>query len=338
MEKLILGSGYYYSRLPDEAKHVYQTILHQLDNGNNYARVDLPEASFTFPSGVTLHDVTTSVVEDNPQLFHLDISHFDYSRSGKIATVSLKKVYSVAEYQQLYHKLREEIHKIVSMAEHKSSDFQKLVFVHDYLANGITYYCGASDPVSQCEVHTVVGALLNRACVCDGYAKAFRLICNHLHIPCIVVGGGCVLQGFNGPHAWNYVRLNGKMFHVDVTWDSIMIARGSCIEDYFFLRKDQIFKMTHRWHLNDFHPADEDYPRKEATVSNFNELERAICESVIQHELQIFVQLSKWLPGQDELMQAIKRIVDKNQLLFLRINDYRIEYHEEIQYVFINFV
>lgn len=338
MEKLISGLGYYFSRLPDDAKHVYQTILNQLDKGNNYARVDLPEASFIFPSGVTLHDVTTSVVEDNPQLFHLEISHFDYSRSGKIATVSLEKVYSAAEYQQLYHKLREELRKIVSMAEHKSSDFEKLVFVHDYLANGISYYCGESDPVSQCEVHTVVGALLNRACVCDGYARAFRLICNQLHIPCIVVGGEGTLMNFSGPHAWNYVRVNGKVYHVDVTWDSIMISRGSCLKDYFFLRNDQIFIKTHRWNINNFHPVIEDYPRKEAVVSNSEELRRVICDSIKQGVLQINVQLSNWLPRHEKLAHAIKSIMDRNQSVFMRIRDYKVEYHEDIQYAVISFM
>ena len=43
---------------------------------------------------------------------------------------------------------------------------------------------------------------------------------NRLNIPCKVVSG--VSKG--QPHAWNQIKINGKWYFVDATWDD-----GSCV-------------------------------------------------------------------------------------------------------------
>ena len=52
--------------------------------------------------------------------------------------------------------------------------------------------------------------------VCEGYAKAFQLICDEIDIPCILVSG----LGGGGEHMWNYVQMeDGKWYAMDVTWN-----------------------------------------------------------------------------------------------------------------------
>lgn len=47
---------------------------------------------------------------------------------------------------------------------------------------------------------------------CEGYARAFKLICDQIGLPCIVVSGD--------GHMWNYVQNeDGVWYAVDVTWD-----------------------------------------------------------------------------------------------------------------------
>ena len=59
--------------------------------------------------------------------------------------------------------------------------------------------------------HTAYGALVNKEAVCEGYAKAYKLLMDAMGIPCDVV--------INEEHAWNVVCLEGKWYLVDVTND-----------------------------------------------------------------------------------------------------------------------
>lgn len=51
--------------------------------------------------------------------------------------------------------------------------------------------------------------------VCEGYARAFKTLCDRERIPCVLVDG----LGNGGPHMWNNVEVGGVWYAVDVTWD-----------------------------------------------------------------------------------------------------------------------
>ena len=64
--------------------------------------------------------------------------------------------------------------------------------------------------------YSPAGALLpkyNHICVCDGYARAFKMICDYCNVPCLYV------SSVRAKHAWNMVQLeSGKWYGVDATW------------------------------------------------------------------------------------------------------------------------
>ena len=63
-----------------------------------------------------------------------------------------------------------------------------------------------------CEAY---GALVEGSAICEGYAKAFKLLCNRAGIACEIVGGTV-----NGEaHMWNYVQIGGDYYLVDATFD-----------------------------------------------------------------------------------------------------------------------
>ena len=58
---------------------------------------------------------------------------------------------------------------------------------------------------------TAYGALVEKAANSEGFAMAFKLVCDVLGIEC-----GVVIGKYNGePHAWNVVSLNGDYYHID---------------------------------------------------------------------------------------------------------------------------
>lgn len=92
--------------------------------------------------------------------------------------------------------------------------YDRLKSIHDRLCSTVVYAEGNY-------AHEAYGALLDGKSVCEGYAKAFKLICDREGIPCVLVTGTSLNnQGQSEFHMWDYVQMeNGKWYGVDVTWD-----------------------------------------------------------------------------------------------------------------------
>lgn len=121
----------------------------------------------------------------------------------------------------------------------------KIYLTHNYLATTIAYY--QNEKASNLErsyLQSAYGGLVNKKCVCQGYAEAFKRILNYNHIACDVVCGKVL--GSDGYHAWNIVQLsNGKSYHFDVTWDTNSIAP----EYDYFAKPDSFFKGKRNWNI-----------------------------------------------------------------------------------------
>lgn len=101
--------------------------------------------------------------------------------------------------------------------------YDRIKSIHDYICL-LTEYDATGK-----HAYSAYGALVDRKSVCEGYAEAFRLICELNGIECILVSGkGVVLRSnddgqlveYRENHMWNYVRMDdGKWYAVDATWD-----------------------------------------------------------------------------------------------------------------------
>lgn len=322
MKQFKLGSRYYFMRLTDSEKRVYRAIYDLWVKGGSVAKLCLPGSGFTLPTGMKLHQLVTYIIDENPHLFHLETSHFLYERCGEWVTIQADNVYSREEYECIYAELIIKVDQICELARQYNTDYERFRFLHDYLAMNIVYDKGVPDSRSQRESHTIVGALLMRACVCDGYARAYRLLCDQLHLSCIVAIGESTVPGAEGPHAWNYVKLDKKVYHVDVTWDSNLYNKDCPIMDYYFMRKDAIFQKTHAWDKGLYSAIYEDYPRKECYASDKRELERYICGELESGNTDIVVQFSEDFPGAVVLNGLLQRIAERNPTVFSPVCGY----------------
>ena len=130
--------------------------------------------------------------------------------------------YTVCVYKRTVSDRVKQIRKDETIKE--KAKFERIKAVHTWMIRNIRYdyanYKGNSIPKSS---YTVEGALLKKECVCAGYAAAFQKLMTAYNIPCKVVSG----KAGGGGHAWNMVRLDGKWYHVDVTWDDPIVNGGN---------------------------------------------------------------------------------------------------------------
>ena len=97
---------------------------------------------------------------------------------------------------------------------------------------------------------TATGALVNASAIGEGFAMAFKALCDELGLDCRIVLG--FLDGRY--HAWNMVSLNGEFYHIDVAMCDAFGIETS------FLKTDADFAERYMW---DF----ESYPRANGTLT-----------------------------------------------------------------------
>ena len=114
---------------------------------------------------------------------------------------------------------------IASIPDDCDTDYEKALWLHDYLCETVTYKKGLSD--------YAYTALLDGVADCGGYADAYRRLLLAVGIRCGTVSG----YATDEPHAWNIIWLDGKCYFSDVCWDDDPKLK---FHDYFMISFEQM--------------------------------------------------------------------------------------------------
>ena len=134
------------------------------------------------------------------------------------------------------------------------TDYEKVKKVHDFIINTCEYDTSTDDPYQLPDVSfRIEGVILKEVAVCMGYAETFELFMNLLDIENKFVVGDA--DGIS--HAWNMVKLDGKWYHVDTTWDDPTVDGGKQVLRYnYFLITDEQISADHVWNRGDYPKCD----------------------------------------------------------------------------------
>ncbi|MBQ4333487.1 MAG: hypothetical protein IJC33_06895 [Clostridia bacterium] len=104
--------------------------------------------------------------------------------------------------------------QVLSGVTGSMSEYEKELYLHDTLAGMISY-------VEDTHAHNAYGALVEGKAVCEGYAEALQYLLQRVGIQSFLAIGASINPGTNAAenHEWNYVRIDGKYYHTDLTWD-----------------------------------------------------------------------------------------------------------------------
>ncbi len=177
---------------------------------------------------------------------NLDFDYLRYIYKGtQISIKGLFNAYRV-EYKLNYNESKEQTDAVLTKVKKElnalkvstMNEYDKIKTVHDYIINNATYDISA--------VHSsAYDNLLNQTSVCQGYAMVTYLMMKEAGIDCRIITG----TGKGVSHAWNIVRLNGKWYNIDCTWDDPVSSDGKKHLEYdYFLKSDADFIN----HIRDF--------------------------------------------------------------------------------------
>lgn len=217
----------YYDQLNDYQKQLYNALLEPIANAEQ-------ELTFTnvnyYDFKNNIFDAIMAIHYDHPEYFWLrggysfqaSSSRFEETADFKLSPIYYDYVSYFFNASSKSAELTEQVEKVAALAQaHSNDDFERIVFVHDYLIENAyydhdaldEYFSSSHDP--SCEyIFSAYGCLVQGKTVCSGYAKAFQLIMQELGYDCIYVTGDA-----GEAHGWNCVFLDGEGYFVDVTWD-----------------------------------------------------------------------------------------------------------------------
>lgn len=143
------------------------------------------------------------------------------------------------------------------------NEFEKVKYIHDKITKKCVYgelKSGSHD--------SAYGCLVKGKANCEGYSKAFLLLCNKAGIDCMIVTGTAVdNEGESASHMWNMVMVDGKWYNIDLTWDDptlISFDKNYVRYDFFNLTDSEI-SQTHTSEKNKFYT----YPKANSVKYNY---------------------------------------------------------------------
>ncbi len=256
---------YFYNQLEEKSRIIYRafesnkeqmkTGTYQIELGDSFSDT-LSQSNGQEQLGEYYQSAIEAYTYDNPEIFYLSpkkmylnietttrggtSTYNVYINSGNQANYLADEFNSKQAIDQATAQIEQVKNQIVQ--NRTGNTYEDIKMVHDYLVDNINY----ESSLSKENIYNIYGALVNRECVCEGYARAFKYLLDELNIPCVmVIGTGTNSQGETENHAWNYVQLNGNWYAVDSTWDDpVVIGGGTASEQsrykYFLVGREVI--------------------------------------------------------------------------------------------------
>ncbi len=117
------------------------------------------------------------------------------------------------------------------------SEYERELILHDRLAAKVSYDTSAANP------YNAYGAVVEGKAVCEGYSEAFQCLLQRAGIQSFLAIGSSnnPSTGSSEGHEWNIVRIDGKYYHVDTTWDD----QGEYLFHAYFNKTDTAITEDH---------------------------------------------------------------------------------------------
>ena len=183
------------------------------------ARITVREGNDTFLSADELSMVLDAYLRDHPEVFWFDLSYgYSATSDGNVKIIIPTYSYTGDTLAQMRATLDQQIAVFTAGIRDTMTDYEKEIYFHEALAGFITYGYPTAGNVNLS--HTAYGGLVNGLAVCDGYTKSLQILLHAVGIRSFIAEGYSLdPSGNTVAHAWNYVELDGRFFHVDLTWN-----------------------------------------------------------------------------------------------------------------------
>lgn len=224
---------YYRKNLSDLEQKAYDRIR----EGFLSYSVKIPVFGLTVAQ---IQNILEIIKQDNPWLFYVETAEYQYISTLKTGYIIPKYRFSKKDVNATLLALVNKCSSFAAILKNKS-DLEKEIEIHDYICKNVRYDYDFAASSFEC-----VGPLLFGKGVCEGISKATKLLLDLADIDSLLVNGKSTQQHHNSSalksdlHTWNIIKINGRNYHLDVTFDLTIQAFNTVRYDYFNLSDTEI--------------------------------------------------------------------------------------------------
>ena len=133
---------------------------------------------------------------------------------------------SPAHIQQGVSQFHTAVRNILSGCPDTGSRYDKLLYLNDWLTSHNSYNSQSDESlrpdIAWSPFSALTGSVAGSGPVCEGYSRAFKVLCDQINIPCTLVSGWARNNQTDSgeAHMWNQVKMaDGQWYAIDVTWN-----------------------------------------------------------------------------------------------------------------------
>lgn len=219
-----------YNLLTDNQKAAYEVLIKGILKCE--PQIDLLECSIT---KADYEKAFMAVLADNPHVISTKGAASYMPSGNKISYIKYSYNLTAAQCADKMKTIEKNTAEVIAEAKTLKTDYDRIKLFHDWIINRTDY-------IANGELYNwhLDGPIIYAKSVCEGYSKAFSYLCQSVGIECVLVSG----TGNGGGHMWNMVKVDGKWYHIDVTWDDPISTSGKPVlrYDYFLISDAQIRK------------------------------------------------------------------------------------------------
>ena len=223
---------YYYNHMDKQKQAVYHKILQGIMSLDDEFQVPLLE-------GEDLYNLFFQLRLDHPEIFWATGYKYRHYKNSPNMIFIPEYLFDKGKIKEHQKAMKSRVEKLVRPAQNLS-EWEKEKYVHDFICENVRY-----DKLKKSYSHEIIGPLGQGVGVCEGIAKAVKVLCDALGVWCIIaICGNNPEKGIKYRHTWNIVRISGEYYHLDVTFDNTLGGSDKAEEiryDYFNLDDKHIF-------------------------------------------------------------------------------------------------
>jgi len=222
--------NYYYELLNKEGQKAYYAMKEGLLNLQD-------EIQVPFLDKKSLSDIYFMIRMDCPKIFYTVTFSYKYYDNSSFVILCPVYLFDKSKIKEHIQAMDARVKKLARQAENMNEK-EKEQYIHDFLVQNVKY-----DKLKKEYSHEIIGALGNGVAVCEGIAKAVKVLCDSLNIWCIIVlSDNNPEKGIKYRHAWNIVKIGGVYYHLDATFDNTLTKGDVLRYDYYNLADKQVFR------------------------------------------------------------------------------------------------
>ncbi len=226
-----------YNSLDESRRKIYRRI---------YSMLTIRERRIYLMGGLNIEElfkIYFDILYDHPEFFYIR-SSVSASYSSTSTYIDVEYIYDKAEIDRRQRIMNEEIEKIKKYIGKYNNEEYVVYKVSEYIAKKTSY------AIDHKYNQNASAVLVNGIAQCSGYSQALKYVLDILGIECHIVLGdadGGDGSGY-GAHAWNMVKVNGKYYHMDITfWDGYNGNSLLLNHKVYLFYPDDMIKGNHRW-------------------------------------------------------------------------------------------